>query len=190
MDSHHLIDAHLAALASRLPAQVVEELADGLHETWHHHVGRGMTPTRAAHAAIAEFGSPAEITDAFVAHSSGRANARVLLATGPVVGATWGISLITARAWTWPVHPWVAVAGAITLLTVVAFLLTAATARHDYRRTRLGNVGAAGLITLDIGMVAMVLLTTAAWVWPMAIAIAASVARTGVTLSRVRRLGG
>lgn len=34
MASHHLIQEHLAELARHLPADTVDELADGLIETW------------------------------------------------------------------------------------------------------------------------------------------------------------
>jgi len=51
MASHQLIDQHLAALARTLPPDTVDELADGLTETWQHHLATGLTPTAAAHAA-------------------------------------------------------------------------------------------------------------------------------------------
>src|SRR5690348_7361163 len=103
MAGHHLIDDHLAALGTSLPADTVDELADGLTETWQHHLATGLTPTEAAHAAIAEFGTPEQITRAFVAQAPGRRTARLLLATGPIIGASWAASLVIAHAWTWPV---------------------------------------------------------------------------------------
>jgi len=69
MAGHQLIDAYLAGLARRLPADTVDELADGLLETWHHYLGDGLTPDRAARAAIAEFGAADRIADEFVAQA-------------------------------------------------------------------------------------------------------------------------
>jgi hypothetical protein len=187
MASHQLIDAYVAELTSRLPANAVAELADGLLETWHHHLGQGLPPTEAARAAIAEFGTPTEINDAFTAQAPGRRTARILLATGPIFGACWGSSLIASRAWTWPVPASAAAVFAAALVTVVTCLVAAATSRHSYRRTRLGNLGAAGLVALDLTMLAAVLLAAPAPAWPMALAIPASLARIGVNLQRIPR---
>jgi hypothetical protein len=187
MASHPLIEAQLDELAGRLPAEAVDELADGMLETWHRHLDQGLPATEAAHAAIAEFGAAPQIVDAFVEHAGGRRTAQILLATGPIVGACWGASLITAKAWTWPV-PAVAAAGfAVSLLTVVACLVAAATSRHNYHRTRLGDLGAVGLVTLDVAMIAAVVMAAPALVWPMVLAVPASLIRVATTLRRVPR---
>lgn len=185
MASHQLIDTYLADLAGRLPADAVEELADGLLETWHRHLDRGLTPAAAAHTAIAEFGTATQITDAFVTQATGRRTARMLLSTGPIVGACWCASLMAARAWTWPVPAAAAASFAITLLAVVACLVAAATSRHSYRRTRLGDLGAFGLVALDVAILAAVLLAAPVFVWPMALAVPASLCRVGITLRRL-----
>ena len=44
MASHQLIDDYLARLAQRLPADAVDELADGITETWQHHLAAGRSP--------------------------------------------------------------------------------------------------------------------------------------------------
>jgi hypothetical protein len=186
MAGHELIDAYLAELAARLPADVVDELADGLTATWQHHCDAGLNPSAAAQTAITEFGSINQITTAFVALAPGRRLSRSLLASGPVVGATWGLSLAYGRAWTWPVPTPIAAGYFLLLLTVVTMLAAAATSRHNYRRTRLGTVGAFGLITLDVAMIAAAL-HLAAFIWPLAIAIPASLARVGIVLSRIPR---
>ena len=183
MAGHHLIDAYVEELARRLPADTVDELADGLHETWRRHLDAGLSAPVAARAAIAEFGTPAQVTDAFVAYSPGRRTARTLLATGPVVGVCWGSSLVAAEAWTWPVPAAVGVVFVVTLLSVVGCLLAAATSRHSYRRARLGGVGGAGLVVLDMVMLAAVLVV-AVFVWPMVFAVAASVARVAMVARR------
>jgi hypothetical protein len=187
MASHRLIDDHLAALARALPADTVEELADGLAETWQHHVADGLTPTAAAQAAIAEFGTPEQITHAFVAQAPGRRTALLLLATGPMVGAAWAGSLITAHAWAWPVPFAAKAAFGLALLAVVATLLTAATSRRSYRRTRLGTAAGLGVVVLDTAAVAAALLAAPTLAWPMAVAIPASLARSGLALRSVSR---
>jgi hypothetical protein len=181
--SHQLIDEHLTRLAQRLPAETVDELADGLTETWRHHLAAGLPPDGAARAAIGEFGTPEQITVAFIAQAPGRRAARMLLASGPPLGICWGASLVTARVWTWPIPVVAATALAAGLLAVVAALALAATSRRSYRRTRLGGLGALGLLTLDAAMLAGVLLIAPTLVWPLAIAIPASLARVGLTLS-------
>jgi hypothetical protein len=102
--------------------------------------------------------------------------------TGPIVGACWGASLITAHAWTWPTPAPAAAWYAITLVAVAAALLIAATSRHSLRRTRLGAFGGIGLIALDAAMLATTLLTAPDFVWPMAAAIPASLTRIALTL--------
>jgi hypothetical protein len=190
MAGHELIDAYLADLGRRLPRSVVDELSDGLVETWHHHRHAGLDPSAAAHAAIAEFGTLTQVTDAFVRSAPGRRTARLLLATGPPVGATWGAGLGLSRAWTWPAHTVVGAAYVVLLLAVVAALAAAATSRHNFRRTGLGTVGACGLIALDIGMVTASLHLAPALAWPMAIAIPASLTRAALAVGRVRPRAG
>ena len=182
MASHQLIDAYLAGLARQLPADTVDELADGLIETWHHHLGGGLTPERAARAAIAEFGAADRIADEFVAHAPGRRIARLLLLTGPVMGACWGTSLVATKVWTWPIPIALGLAYPAVLLATVALLVGAATSRHSYRRTRLGGLAALVLIVLDAAMIGAVGILAPTLVWLMAVAVAASMARIGWTI--------
>ncbi|MFF5295941.1 hypothetical protein [Paractinoplanes globisporus] len=188
MAGHQLIDDHLADLARRLPPDAVDELADGLLETWQCHRSAGLPPAEAARAAIAEFGSPAQITAAFVRQSPGRRAARLLLMTGPLVGVCWGAGLGVSRAWTWPAPVPVAAGFGLALLIVVAALAVAATSRRSYRRTRLAALGGAGLVVLDAAALAAVLLLAPAPVWPMLPAIPASLARIGLTLHALPRV--
>jgi hypothetical protein len=182
MASHQLIDDYLADLASRLPAEVVDELADGLIETWQHHLDSGSEPGEAAHAAIAEFGSADRVADEFVAQAPGRRMARLLLATGPVMALCWGPSLVAAKVWRWSL-PWPAGAAyVLAFVAVVASLLVAAVSRHSYGRTRLGLAGGVVLIALDAAMVAAAAVLAPVFVWPMAVAIPASLARIGLAL--------
>ncbi len=181
MASHHLIDEHLAVLARDLPSDSMDEVADGLIETWRRHLATGRPPADAARAAIAEFGTPEQITAAFVAHAPGRRVAAVLLATGPAVGLCWGASLITARAWTWQVPTGIVVTYGVSLLTVVAILVAAVSSR-TYRRTRLGTVGSIGLTLLDLTMLTAVATLASAVAWPMLLAVPASLARIALTV--------
>jgi hypothetical protein len=187
MAGHELIDAYVAQLRRRLPTDTVDELSDGLLESWHGYLRRGLTPAEAAGAAIAEFGPADRIADAFIVQAPGRRMARRLLATGPVFGLCWGASLVAAKAWTWPV-PWVLPTVSIgLLLAVIATLVTAATARHSYRRTRYGLAAAIALTVIDATMVGGVAILAPAFVWPMAIAVPASLARIGLTLGALPR---
>jgi hypothetical protein len=188
MASHTLIDNQIADLRRRLPAEAVDELADGLALTFEHHLRRGLHPAAAAEAAIAEFGDTAQITTAFTRQAPGRRTALALLATGPAVGACWGASLGLGRAWTWHIPAHVVVAFGLTLLAVLAALAAAATSRRNYRRTRLAAAGAAGLIALDTLMVTAALTAAPILVWPMALAIPASLVRTGLTVRSMPRM--
>jgi hypothetical protein len=179
---HQLIDAHLAGLAARLPADVVEELADGLFEAWQHQLAAGRPPADAARAAIAEFGDPDQITRAFVAQAPGRRRAMVLLAPGPLVGVGWGASLLAAGVWTWPIPAIATGIFVLVLFAVVGALVISATSRRSYRRTQLGTAGGAVLVVLDAVMLGTVLVAAPALVWPMAVAIPASLVRIGVTV--------
>ena len=187
MAGHDLIDDHLAVLARRLPSDTVDELADGLTETWQHHLAAGQPPTEAARAAIAEFGTPEQIIRAFVAQAPGRRIALRLLAVGPVVGVCWGASLSAAHAWQWSVPGPLVMAYGLGFLAVIGLLLAGATSRRSYRRARLGSAGGLGMAVLDLSMVVAALTVAPALVWPMALAIPASLARTGITLSGLRR---
>ena len=82
MASHQLIDASLTALARRLPADAVDELADGLTETYQRHLSTGLDADAAAGAAITEFGDPDVVIAAFVRQAPGRRAARALLGWG------------------------------------------------------------------------------------------------------------
>jgi hypothetical protein len=182
MASHPLIDTHLADLARRLPTEAVDELGDGLTETWHHHLAAGRPPADAARAAIAEFGTATQIVEAFVTNCPGRRTARLLLASGPIVGVCWGASLVAAHAWEWPIPPSAAIAVGAALLAVVAALITSATSRRSYRRAQLGTAGGIGVIALDLTMLAAAVLVAPTMVWPMLVAVPVSLARIGLTL--------
>jgi hypothetical protein len=101
------LDAYCRDLAARLRGprrrreQILDELRDGLDHAVGDHIANGLTNTEAAHAAIAEFGTPEAVADAF-AGELGTAYARRTIAlfilTGPLVGIWWLLLLQP--------HPW------------------------------------------------------------------------------------
>lgn len=183
MADHELIAAQLALLSRRLPAPAVEELADGLRESYEAHLAELGDPDAAARAAMAEFGDADTVTAAFVHASPWRHIAVALLLTGPLMGALWGLSLITAQVWMWPVPVSVRIGYGAALVAVVATLLPAARGGLTYRRTRAAALaGAAGLVILDTGMLAAVMIVTPALTWPLALAVSASLIRIIATL--------
>jgi hypothetical protein len=177
MAEPRLIRDYLDALATRLPAPDVEELADGLTNTYDYYLRSGLEPDAAARAAIAEFGDPDTITAAFAAAAPARRAARTLLGTGPLVGATWALLLITARAWTWPVPTATRITFPLCLATAISLLICAATC-GGYRRARTAALGGAlAVITLDAALLTTLVLTATAALWPIAAAVIASAAR-------------
>ncbi|MET9240929.1 hypothetical protein [Nonomuraea sp. NPDC003709] len=183
MAGHELIAAQLAILAERLPAQAVEELADGLQEAYEARLAELHDPDVAARAAIAEFGDADTITAAFVRESPWRRMALTLLATGPIMGVVWGPTLLSARVWDWPIPLVVRIAYGMVLVGAALTLLTVARAKHAYRRTRIATLAAAtGLITLDIGMIAAAMSMSSSVVWPLLVAVPASLIRILATL--------
>jgi hypothetical protein len=97
-----MIAGYVAGLHRRLPVAIADEAADGLIETYEHHLASGAGEQAAAHAALAEFGDLGTVAGEFTRQAPGRRAARMLLATGPVAGACWATALILGRAWTWP----------------------------------------------------------------------------------------
>jgi hypothetical protein len=153
MAGHRVIEQYLARLGRDLPAGIVDELADGLNETWRHHLAAGLVPDRAARAAIADFGATERIVAAFVTHSPGRRTARLLLATGPLVGICWAAALATGRAWTWHIPRSLMVLSAVVLIAVVVWLIVSATAVRNHRRASQGTYAGIAVIGLDLTMV-------------------------------------
>ncbi|MFF3669917.1 hypothetical protein [Microtetraspora malaysiensis] len=183
MAGHELIAAQVDILSSRLPAQAVEELADGLQETYEAHLAVVNDPDAAARAAIAEFGDAEMITAAFCRESPWRRTAVALLATGPIMGAVWGLSLVCAQAWTWPIPLAVRITYGVALVATALTLLAAATEKRAYRRTQAATlVGAIALITLDAVMLATATMAPSPEAWPLVPALSASLIRIIATL--------
>lgn len=175
-----LISTYLADLRRRLPEGMVDEIADGLAEASEQHLARELSEADAAHAALAEFGDADQLATEFTQHAVGRRAARIMLASGPVIGACWGAALIITRAWTWPVPAAARIAFGSGLLLAIAALASAAASQHSFRRTRLAAPGGIGLIILDVTMIIAVLLAAPAITWVLAIAITASSTRAAL----------
>lgn len=188
MAGHRLIDAAVAALARQLPADAVDELADGLTETYLRHLADGLQPDAAATAAVAEFGEPHLVIAAFVRQSPGRRAARALITSGPVVGGCWVVTLISGHAWGWPVPVPIRLTFGLMLLAVITALGLAATTRRSYRRTRLAVAGGLGLLVVDTAVLAGVVLAPPAYTWPLTVATAASLIRLVLTARTLPRL--
>jgi hypothetical protein len=149
MPTPRVIDTYLDTLRDRLPGEIVDELVDGLHETFDHHRALGLSPEAAARAALAEFGAADLVLASFEPLAPGRTAARLLLATGPLVGGCWAAALILGHAWTWPIPTSAAIAFATVLAATATMLITAC--RTRYRRVRPAALtGGAGLLLLDV----------------------------------------
>lgn len=115
------IDAYFRDLAARLRGprrrreQILAELRDGLDHAVSDHIANGLNETEAAKAAIAEFGTPEAVAQAFageLATAYARRTIAAYIATGPLVGIWWLLLLQP--------HPWRT--GLITLLVAIPVL--------------------------------------------------------------------
>ncbi|MFG1697220.1 permease prefix domain 1-containing protein [Nonomuraea sp. NPDC049309] len=183
MAVHRLISAELDVLAQWLPPQAVEELADGLTEAYEQHLQELDDPEAAARAAITEFGDADTVTAAFIRQAPWRRAAQTLLATGPIMGAVWGTTLVAVQAWTWSLPSPAKILYGTALAAIACLLLHVIRERRAYRRARAYTVGAAvGLIVLDGLTLAALALLAPAPIWPMAVAVAASLGRILLTI--------
>jgi len=123
------LEAYLFDLARRLPGprrrrtRILTELRDGLDHAMADHRADGLGDDSAAAAAIARFGAPQAVADAFMDELATAYTRHVLfwyLVTGPLVGLCWLSTL----------HPWrsgpVALLMAIPVLPVVALAVVTA----------------------------------------------------------------
>lgn len=101
------IEAYLADLAARLRGprqrrqQILTELRDGLHHAITDHTTVGLPEDDAVTAAIAQFGTPRTVADAFtgeLATAYARRTIACYIATGPLVGIWW-LLLLQPNPW-------------------------------------------------------------------------------------------
>jgi hypothetical protein len=187
MSGTSLTRGYLAALSARLPASIVEELADGLQEAYLRFRDTGMDDNAAAEAAITEFGDPQIVADSFTATCPGRLLSRRLLLTGPAAGLSWGAVLITAHAWAWTVPPAARVAFSTVFLAAIAMLNCAAFGRSYRAVTRSAVAGCVGVTLLDLTMIGAVFGLAIGPGWLVAVAVIVSGLRT---VHNVRGLPG
>jgi hypothetical protein len=186
MAQSRVIGGYLAELSAQLPAPIVAELADGLEQTYRRHLGQDLSTDAAAIAAVAEFGEPQVVIAAFTDANPGRRAARRILVTGPVVGACWGTALIIDRVWTWPVPIGGPIVLGMALITVIGLLATAAFGRRYRSVGRAGAAGCLGIAALDATMLAVIMFAAPTVIWPVIVAVSASVARLTFTTRNLR----
>lgn len=179
-----LIRGYLEVLASQLPASIVDELADGLAETYRSHLSRGLSRDAAAEAAVEEFGSAEEILAGFARVNPARRSARRLLGLGPVVGACWMAALVTSRI---RPGPWPAelVIG-LVLASCIGLLTVAALGRRYRVSVFSGLAGFAGFAALDIALIVGVVVLAGSLTWVTTLAMAGSMLRVALCARAVR----
>ena len=184
MAGHALIDAHVAALRrTHLPGAAVDELVDGLIETYERRLRDGLDQDSAATTALTEFGTVEEISEAFGRHSPGHRAAVTLLTTGPIIGSCWLVFFITGRAWTWPHAPTAALILAAGLILTIGFLEVARLRCGNYAQIRVASlVGIIGAIGLDAAVLTTTTVAAPVFVWPLVLAGSASLARIGFAI--------
>ena len=183
-----LIEDYAARLRRSLPADLAEEAAAGLTETYQRHLAGGAGEEAAARDTIAEFGDQDLVIGEFTRQAPGRRAARLLLATGPLAGSCWAAGLITSRAWAWPVPGAARLAFGTVLLATVMALLAAATSRRGYRRTRLTALALPVILALDAAAVTAAAAIAPAVTWPLGAAIGVSLTRIAFTARMLPRL--
>ena len=170
-----LIRGYLQILAAQLPGPIVEELTDGLTETYRSYLSQGLSADAAAVAAVAEFGSAEEILAGFARVNPARRTARRLLGFGPVVGGCWVAALATSRAWPGSLPTRVALS--LALVSCIGLLAVAALDRRYRVASYSGVAGCVGFAALDASLIVGVLVVAGVASWVTAVAIAFSSAR-------------
>jgi hypothetical protein len=183
-----LIAGYVAGLHRRLPAAIADEAADGLVETYEDHLASGAAEQEAALAALAEFGDLAMVVGEFTRQAPARHAARMLLATGPAVGACWAAALILSHAWTWLAPAAARLGFGAVLLLAVLVLAVAATSQHSYQRTRIAAAVIPVILVLDATAITAVMLAAPALTVTLSIAMTASLGRIAFTSWTLHRL--
>jgi hypothetical protein len=123
-----LLDAYLSDLAGRLRGprrhreQILAELRDGLDHAITDHTTGGLPDDRPVTAAIAQFGTPQAVADAFageLATAYARRTIAWYIATGPLVGIWW-LLLLQPHPWRTGIIALLAAIPAIPLIIIAA----------------------------------------------------------------------
>lgn len=189
MAGHELIERHLRTLAERLPDPVVDELADGLLASYDDQMERLGDPDAAAQAALADFGDADTVTAAFIRASPARHAAFTLLVAGPIVGMSWGATLVTANGWTSAIPLSARLALGLLIGSVALMLVTALRAQRHYRTVRLAALGGAATVAIvDTVMLGMVVTLVPPPSLFLLVALSGSVARIMLAVRAVPTL--
>lgn len=202
-----LIEHYLSSVTAGLPGPrrartaAINELRDGLRDAVDAHRRRGLDARRATEAAIVESGAPALVAAAYqpvLADLQARHTGQLLIATGPVVGALWLLTLVPrhgpdALLGTVPVLGGVVAVGALAaLLTLAATGRTAGRLPDVPRLPQLAaTLACAAATVVDLAMLTTaatrIVTTPSAVPWVLALAAAAaSVARLVYSQHAVR----
>ncbi len=187
LNEHSLIAAYRADLQARLPADLADEVLDGLAEAHDKYLRLGLPPDQAARAAVTELGDPRTITDAFRRADPARQLARTLILSGPAVGGCWAAALTTARAWNWPLPAAIPLLMGLTLAASAALLAAAATTQRYRAGRRAGTAGSLGIALLDTAAITTAILAAPASPWLFTAAACASLARLTHIARTLRR---
>ncbi|HSR84294.1 MAG TPA: permease prefix domain 1-containing protein [Streptosporangiaceae bacterium] len=177
MADHGLIAAYRQDLLAQLPADLADEVTDGLTDAHERYLLRGLRPDQAAAAAIAEFGEPGTVAAAFRRACPVWRLARVLIATGPIVGGSWAAALVTARVWDWPVPIAARLVVGLVLAASVVMLATASLTHRYPSLVRAGIAGSLGIAALDVAVVTTAVLLGPDLRWLVVVAVCVSMAR-------------
>lgn len=188
MSQHKLIDGYIRDLRGDLPADVVDELEDGLLETYDEFRVSGLTPGEAEQATLAEFGASSDVLAAFDAITPCRGPARALLASGPLLGGCWALALLTSHAGRWHIPIPGRLAFGCLLLSVAVLLAQASRASYLHARRKAALAGAGGILLADASAVIAVLAFAPAPAWPLMLAASASLTRMCFTAPALRRM--
>jgi hypothetical protein len=216
MKAAQVVDAYLDQVAaslfgpSRARRDIVAELRSGLLDAADAHQCTGLPAAPAAEAAIAEFGDPRLVADAFrpeLTIQQARRVALTLAAVGPPIGLLWAAAAVAshiavrhASSWHWagppPLSPaaFPLAAGAV-LITVCSVLATVAATGRLTRwlpdRPRLAAATAAtagfGAAAADLAVFALLasqLASAPAALAPVPVTAAAIASLTRLTLAR------
>jgi HAAS len=209
-------ERYLAEVTAWLPgspraqAGIVAELRSGLLDATDAHRSAGLPPSRAALAAIREFGDPAQVAAAFraeIAAGQARRVAVTLLVTGPLVGLLWiatavasHLTIRLALPWQWA-GPSPGLGGGIQLVAVavgvtagaamIAIVTTGRLTRWLPARPRraptaaaIAGFGAVGADGLGLALLAAQLITVPGKLSPVPAAAAAVASLARLLLAR------
>jgi len=201
------VERYLAEIAAQLPGSraarsgIVTELRSGLLDAMDAYCSAGLPLAAAVHAAISEFGDPAQVAAGFrteIAAGLARRAAVAVLVTGPLVGTLWIVAAVASHVaphWQWADLspglkvgvPLIAIAAAVT--AGGALFGIAATGRltrwlpalpcQAPAAAAVAGFGAVGADAVGLALLGVQLATAAGTLspWPAAAAAAASVAR-------------